>query len=145
LAIALSVTGAIFGLSYLPARRAMPKAKSLRVGGYGLITAAVGAALLVLDHPSCDYTSLQPTWLAVALFILVPTAYGVLRALIVATFAVPPPATFPGPLPRLWRSRPVTVLAVTVYVALVAWGAYNILADIVSLAVDHESSAPFTL
>jgi hypothetical protein len=75
--------GAVGGLVYLWVRRVLPGTTRGRVLGYGLFTGAVGGALFVHDHPSFDYTVLTPAWLAVALFVALPAAYGLAVAALV--------------------------------------------------------------
>lgn len=145
LAVSLSVFGAILGLAYLLVRRVLPASRSRRIAGTALLTGAVGGALLIHDHPSFDYTILQPTWLAVLLFLAVPATYGALLAYLVESFARPDPPRFSGPMSRLWHGRAVTVAGTAAYWAFVAWGAYNVGADVVSLATDGASGAPFTV
>lgn len=69
-----ALVGAVGGLVYLGVREWLP----LRVRPLlsGLIAATVGGALVI--HPGgVDFTVLDPLWLAVALFVLLPGAYGV--------------------------------------------------------------------
>lgn len=75
--------GAMLGLAYPLVRRILPAGTAVRVACFGLLTGAIGGSILVHDHPSFDYTVLEPTWLAVTLFISVPAAWGALTALLV--------------------------------------------------------------
>ena len=143
--MSLAVAGAFLAPAYLLVRRVLPASRSRRIAGAALITGAVGGALLIHDHPSFDYSILQPTWLAVLLFVAVPAAYGALLAYLVESFARPDPPRFPGPVSRLWHGRAVTVAGTVAYWAVVAWGAYNIGSDVVSLAADAASGAPLTI
>lgn len=145
LGLALAVVGAILGIGYVPLRRALPDARSARIGRTALLTAAIGGALLVHDHPSFDYSILQPAWLAVVLFIAIPGFYGAGLAFLVERYAAPDPPRFAGPLSRMWHGRAATVLGSAVYWSLVAWGIYNISADVLSLGADSASDAPFTV
>jgi hypothetical protein len=145
LALALAVVGAVLSPTYLLVRRVLPSRRGLRIGGSALITGAVGGALLVHDHPSFDYTILQPTWLAVSLFVAVPATYGALLSAFVEAFAAKDPPRLPGLASRLWRGRAVTITGTLAYWAFVAWGVYNIGADVISLASDTASGAPLTL
>ncbi|GAA4288373.1 hypothetical protein [Georgenia daeguensis] len=45
---------------------------------------------------------------------------------------------------RFWRSHAVTVAGRVLFVLMVAWGLYGITADVVSIATDVPSRAPFT-
>ena len=105
----------------------------------------MGGALLVHDHPSFDYSTLGPVWLAVMLFIAVPAGYGALTAWFVEVLSRDDGSRMTGALPRWWRSTPVTIVGVLLYWALVTWGVYGLLADVVSLARDNASSVPLTL
>lgn len=145
LALALGMSGAILGMGYLLVRRVLPTGRTTRIRRTALLTAAIGGALLVHDHPSFDYSILQPPWLAVALFIAIPALYGAAVAYLVERYAAPDPPRFAGPLSRLWHGRAVTLLGSTVYWIVVAWGIYNIGADAISLASDSASGAPFTV
>lgn len=77
LALVTSVLGAVGGLVYLWVRRVLPPSRAARVGLYGLFTGSVGGALFVHDHPSFDYTVLEPAWLSVLLFVALPLLFGV--------------------------------------------------------------------
>lgn len=146
LAIALTVFSALLvGPAYLLARRILPSRRRDRIACFALLTGLVGGALFVHDHPSFDYTILQPTWLAVSLFVAVPAGVGALTAFLTELVVPPPRPQFPGPLGRWWRSRAVTVAGWTLYAVLIAWGAYNIGADIASLAGDAASGLPLTV
>jgi hypothetical protein len=46
-------------------------------------------------------------------------------------------------LRQAWRSREVTIAGRMLFVALVLWGVYGIVADVVSIATDQPSPAPF--
>lgn len=145
LAVALGVLGAVYGMGYLLVRRALPTSRTARIRRAALLTAAIGGALLVHDHPSFDYSILQPAWLAVALFIAIPGLYGAAVAYLVERYAAPDPPRFAGPLSRFWHGRAVTLLGAAVYWIVVAWGIYSIGTDVVSLASDSASGAPFTI
>ena len=146
LAVAVGMGSALLvAPAYLLARRILPRSRWGRVGGMALATGAVGGALLVHDHPSFDYTILQPTWLAVAFFVAVPAGVGALTAFLTELLAPAPGPRLPGRLAHVWRGRAVTVVGTTVYWLIVAWGLYNIGADVLSLATDRASSAPWTL
>jgi hypothetical protein len=145
LALALGIIGAILGLGYLLVRRVLPSSPTARIARTALLTAAVGGAVLIHDHPSFDYSILAPTWLAVVLFMAIPGLYGAALAFLVERYAAPDPPRFPGPLSRLWHTRAVTRLGSAAYWIVVAWGVYNIGTDVASLVSDSASSAPFTV
>ena len=126
-------------------RRILPTSRLGRVAGFALLTGAVGGALLVHDHPSFDYTVLQPTWLAVLLFVLVPTCWGALTASLVELLAPPPVPHGQAPWSRAWHSTLVTTIGRLTYGVLVAWGIYGISTDVWSLATDHAAAVPFSL
>ena len=68
--------GAIAGLVYLWVRRVLPPSRWGRRGLFALFVGSIGGAFLVHDHPSFDFSVLQPEWLAVVSFVAVPTLYG---------------------------------------------------------------------
>ena len=177
LALVTTVAGALAGLVYLWVRRVLPTSRRGRVAAFGVFTGSVGGALFVHDHPSFDYTVLTPTWLAVLLFVALPTAYGVLVSWLVETLdrpggwlrrrpawsvtalgllAAAPVLPLAAPfvlaafviglsarLRAVWESRTVTVAGVGLFVLLVLWGGYGLVVDVVSVATDTPSTAPF--
>jgi hypothetical protein len=145
LALALGMAGAILGMGYLAVRRVLPASRRARIARTALLTASVGGAVLIHDHPSFDYSILAPAWLAVVLFMAIPGLYGAVLAFLVERYAEPDPPRFPGPLSRLWHTRAVTRLGSAAYWIVVAWGVYNIGTDVASLVSDSASSAPFTV
>lgn len=144
LAIFLTVLGAVAGLVYLLVRRILPASRGLRVAGFALLTGTIAGAGLLHDHPSFDFHILQPTWLAVAMFLAIPAGVGAVAAWLTEVLSARDVPRFTGALPRLWRSAPITILGVTLYWVLVAWGAWGILADVTSMAADSPSTWPFT-
>ena len=69
-----ALLGAVGGLIYLGVREWLPP--RVRPLLAGLLSATGGGALII--HPGgVDFTVLEPQWLAVALFVLLPGAYGV--------------------------------------------------------------------
>ncbi len=131
--------GAVVGLAYPLVRRVLPA--RIRVPGFAVLTGSVGGAILVHDEPSFDYTILQPTWLAVTLFILVPAAYGVLTAALIER-RVPPGCVIVQDAPR---HHAVVLIGRAICILLVLWGTYGLTTDIISLAMDKPSNAPVTL
>jgi hypothetical protein len=75
--------GAIAGLVYLWVRRVLPPSGWGRRGLFALFVGSVGGAFLVHDHPSFDYSVLQPEWLAVVSFVAVPSLFGLLAPSVV--------------------------------------------------------------
>jgi len=61
-----------------------------------VLSVALGAGLpvgaLIVHTDGVDFTILEPVWLTVALFVLIPAAYGVLLMLVVERFARRPPS-----------------------------------------------------
>lgn len=146
LAIAIGFGSAlIVGPAYLLARRILPGSRWGRVGGMALATGAVGGAVLVHDHPSFDYTILQPTWLAVALFLAIPAGVGALSAYLTERLAPSAGPPLRGRLAGVWRGGTVTAVLTGGYWFVVSWGLYNIGADVMSLALGRASSVPFTV
>lgn len=143
LAVSLGVAGLVLlGVSYPLARRVLPASRRGRVAGFALLTGSVGGALLVHGYGSFDYTILQPTWLAVTLFLLVPTAAGASTAFLAEAWGTSAATVRRTWLSRAWRSRAVTLLGLSLYWLLVAWGGYNIAADIVSMATERTLAWP---
>lgn len=104
--IAAIVGGALSGLAYLLVRRGLPRDRRGRVVMFALFCAMVGGATFVHDHPSFDYTILEPTWVAVTLFITIPGLAGAAIAATVETVCPPPRARFPGAVANIWRPSP---------------------------------------
>lgn len=136
-----AVLGAAVAVMYLMIRLTLPTATAPRIVGFALLTGVVGGSIIVHDEPSFDYTVLQPTWLAVNLFVLVPAAYGAMAAGLIERFA--PRGGLLGSGRRL--ERPVLFLGYAAYAVLVLRGAYGLSTDIISLAMDKPSNAPLTL
>jgi len=73
-----TVAGAFVGIAYVAIRRALPVA--WRVGAWALIGATVGGSL-ILHADGVDFNLLEPTGLAVAMFIAIPAGGAALMAL----------------------------------------------------------------
>ena len=73
LVLVTAVLGAAGGLVYLGVREWLPR--SWRAVLFGLLAATVGGALVVRPD-GIDFTLLDPLWLAVGLFVVLPAAYG---------------------------------------------------------------------
>lgn len=68
-----TAVGAAIGLCYLIIRGWLPAA--LRPLAYGTLWGAVGGSAIV--HPDgIDFRVLEPRWLAIAMFVVIPAAYG---------------------------------------------------------------------
>jgi hypothetical protein len=83
------------------------------------LSVALGAGLpvgaLVVHTDGVDFTLLEPVWLAVALFVLIPALYAVLLMLVVERFSRRPPSW--GPLePLRWVVRGLAAGVVVVAV-----------------------------
>jgi hypothetical protein len=170
--------GAIAGLVYLWVRRVLPPSSRGRAGFFALFVGSVGGAFLVHDHPSFDYSALEPEWLSVLSFLAIPTLYGVLAPTVIDRLEAPNGWASRGPswlvlglaaavlnialvvvaVPliaafafsrseaalRFWRSDVVTVAGRVLFVLMVVWGLYGITTDVISIATNLPSSAPFT-
>lgn len=75
--------GLTAGLVYLVMRRALPVSASGRIGGFAVFAGVVVGAAFVGGSDSFDFTRLQPHWLAVTAFVLLPAAGGAATAALV--------------------------------------------------------------
>ncbi len=75
-----AVLGALGGLAYMLVRQWLPP--GWRAGVMGVVGAVVGGAGAI-NPGGVDFTLLGPLWLAVALFILLPAAYGIVLSVAV--------------------------------------------------------------
>lgn len=82
--VLLTTAGGILGgLLYLVVRGWLPE--QARAISYGTLGAAVGGALVV--HPEgIDFSLLEPRWLAIAMFVALPGAFGVATAKLTERF-----------------------------------------------------------
>lgn len=129
-------TGAIGGLLYLGVRRVLPATVRGRVAGFGLLTGTLGGALFVHGHGSFDFTVLQPVWLAVFLFVALPSLFGMAVPLLVETLAGPRGWVRRGPW---WLVAPATVVAAVQPVVLVVFaGGYGVALTISTVPVLHR-------
>jgi hypothetical protein len=72
--------GAVGGLVYLLIREWLPR--NWRAAAFGVLCATmVGAAIISPD--GADFTLLSPLWLAIAMFVLIPAAYGAVVSVLV--------------------------------------------------------------
>jgi len=83
LVIVTAFLGVIGGLVYLAVRGWLPE--RARPWLFGALTGIVGGAQ-VIRPDGIDFTLLDPLWLAVAMFVLLPTAYGVAVSLLAERF-----------------------------------------------------------
>jgi len=83
LLVVTTFLGAVGGLVYLGVREWLPRRGRPVV--VGLLAATVGGAL-VIRPDGIDFTLLDPLWLAVALFVLLPAAYGVALSVLTERF-----------------------------------------------------------
>ena len=80
LLIATTLVGGVLGLAYFLIRRWLPARG--RPASAAAFFGVVGGALVI--HPDgVDFTLLDPAWLAVALFVALPAAYGALMVVVV--------------------------------------------------------------
>jgi hypothetical protein len=80
LVVLAALLGAIGGLVYLLVREWLPR--NWRAVAFGLLCATViGSSIISPD--GVDFTALSPRWLAVAMFVLIPAAYGVVASVLV--------------------------------------------------------------
>lgn len=129
LALFVSLVGAVGGLVYLWVRRVLPPSRAARVGLYGLFTGSVGGALFVHDHPSFDYTVLEPAWLSVLLFVALPLLFGVVVSVLVEL------ADGPGGVLRRAPDGLVVALGALVALPTVAFtGPVLVIALVIALA-----------
>jgi hypothetical protein len=78
-----TAAGVLGGLLYLVVRGWLPQ--RARAIAYGTFGAAVGGALVV--HPDgIDFSLLEPRWLAIAMFVALPGAFGVATASLTERF-----------------------------------------------------------
>ena len=83
LVIVTAVLGMVGGLVYLAVRGWLPE--RARPWTFGALTGIVGGAQ-VIRPDGIDFTLLQPLWLAVAMFVALPAAYGVAVSLLAERF-----------------------------------------------------------
>jgi hypothetical protein len=121
-----AVIGAVGGLVYVVVRGWLPSTR--RSWLFAALTGLVGGALVI--HPQgVDFTLLEPAWLAIVLFVLLPAAYGLAVAALAERWlrAGDPPsnawlvAIVPAVLPLvLVGPRALPFLVLTLLAVLVA-------------------------
>ena len=79
LLVLTTVTGAVGGVLYLAVRSWLPE--RARPWLAGVITGLIGGAAIIRPG-GIDFTRLEPLWLAVAMFVALPAAYGVATSLL---------------------------------------------------------------
>ncbi|MFH5823763.1 hypothetical protein [Georgenia sp. AZ-5] len=109
--------GAIAGLVYLWVRRVLPPSRRARAGLFALFTGNIGGAFLVHDHPSFDYSALQPEWLAVLSFVAIPTLFGLLAPTFIDRLEAPSGWARRGPV---WLGVGLGVAALNLGLVVVA-------------------------
>lgn len=83
LLIVTAVLGLIGGLVYLAVRSWLPG--RVRSWLFGALTGIVGGTLVIRPE-GIDFTLLEPLWLAIAMFVVLPAAYGVAVSLLAERF-----------------------------------------------------------
>jgi hypothetical protein len=68
-----AIGGAVLGVAYVAARRWLPRSRRPAVAA--VVLGAIGGAAII-DPEGLDFTVLDPLWLAVAMFIALPAAFG---------------------------------------------------------------------
>jgi len=106
--------GAVGGLIYIGVREWLPA--RWRPILFALLGATVGGSLVIRPE-GIDFTLLEPLWLAVAMFVVLPAAYGV--ALSVLTERLVQSTGF-------WRSRWRWAAAVVVLLAVLPAGPFGV-------------------
>lgn len=94
LVILTAFLGVVGALVYLAIRPWLPP--RVRPWTAGVVAGAVGGAVAIRPD-GIDFTLLEPLWLAVAMFIALPAAYGVVLAVLVER-------SFRRPVGERWRS-----------------------------------------
>jgi hypothetical protein len=84
-----AVLGVLGGLAYLLARMYLPPA--WQAPAFGSLAALVGGTLIIRPG-GIDFTLLDPLWLAMALFVSIPAAFGVVVAWLVERWLADPTA-----------------------------------------------------
>jgi hypothetical protein len=103
---------------------------------FGLLLPAL---VETLDRPS-GWLRRRPAWLVTGLGLLVAAPVLPLAApVVLGAFVI---ALSPR-LRAAWHSRVVTVTGVALFALLVLWGGYGLVVDVVSVATDTPSTAPF--
>jgi hypothetical protein len=73
-----TIAGAVVGIGFIAIRRALPVA--WRVWSWTLVGATVGGSL-ILHADGVDFNLLEPSWLAVAMFVAIPAGGAALMAI----------------------------------------------------------------
>jgi hypothetical protein len=127
-----AVLGAIGGLVYVIVRAWLPDRS--RPWLFGALTGLVGGSLVI--HPDgVDFTLLEPLWLAIVLFVLLPAAYGVAVASLAEGWL-----RAAEPASRLWLVASVPALLPLVLLGPRALP-FLVLALIVGVVADPRSAA----
>jgi len=99
---------------------------------------AVAALIETVDRPG-GLLRRAPAWGVIAVgLLLVAPALPLVAPFVLAAFVI----TLVPALRGLWDSHAVTVAGSALLVALVLWGAYGLVVDVVSVATDTPATAP---
>lgn len=105
LVVAVSLIGVAMGLIYLASRRFVPERH--RAVGAAVFYAALGGAA-ILQPGKFDFTAIEPGYLAVTFFVLLPAAFGFALSRVVERWLADPEASRPW-----YAMLPLLVLAIT--------------------------------
>ena len=125
--VAMAVVGAIAGLALGPVRmllRGSTRAVAVGVGA----AAALGVGALVVHADGVDFVFLDPLWLTVGLFVLLPGLWG--ASVVVATdWLLVPGRIIDDPIPR-GRWRWASLLAWLGLAVIAARGGVDLVGDV---------------
>jgi hypothetical protein len=104
--------GVVGGVFYVAIRPWLPP--RARPWAFAVMAGAIGGAIVV-EPDGIDFTLLEPSWLAVAMFVVLPAAYGYVVAVLVER-------SFRRPVDERWRALIGLVLLVPVLPFLLTLG-----------------------
>jgi len=100
--VAMAVLGLIAGLAFGPVRMLLPGSTAMVAAGVGA-TSALGVGALVVHADGVDFVFLDPLWLTVGLFVLLPGMWGMSVA-VATDWLLVPGRLIDHPRPRgRWR------------------------------------------
>lgn len=100
--VAMTVLGLIGGLAFGPVRLLLPGSTVMVAAGVG-VAAALGVGAVVVHPDGVDFVFLDPLWLTVGLFVLLPGLWGVSVA-VATDWLLVPGRLIDHPRPRgRWR------------------------------------------